>query len=134
MNENSKKLLKTFIKCSILAFCFLLFWAFTLSQSSPLTKYLSLGAALFCIGLYGVITSRSIIKTLICMEILFNAANLNLIAFARFTDLAFVRGQIFSLFVMAIAAAEAALGLALIITIYRMKQTGSTNKLKELNG
>jgi NADH:ubiquinone oxidoreductase subunit K len=127
-------MLKNFLKITLVALCFVVFWIFTLLQPSPLTKFLTLGAALFCIGLYGVLTSRSVIKTLIAMEILFNAANINLIAFARFTDLTFVRGQVFALFVMAVAAAEAALGLALIIAVYRVKQTSSLAKLNELNG
>lgn len=101
-------------------------------QVSSLTKYLTLGAALFCIGLYGVLSSNSILKTLISLEILFNAANLNLIAFSRFTDLAFVRGQVFSLFVMAIAAAEIAIGLALIINIYNLKKISQVSELNQL--
>ncbi len=68
------------------------------------------------------------------MEILFNAANLNLVAFSHFTDVTFVRGQIFALFVMAIAAAEAALGLAIIISVYRLKQTSELTNLTELKG
>jgi NADH:ubiquinone oxidoreductase subunit K len=68
------------------------------------------------------------------MEILFNAANINLIAFAKYTDLTMVRGQVFSLFVMAIAAAEAALGLALVIALYRSKHTASLSKITELKG
>lgn len=127
-------MLKKALKILAVVLCFFIFWLFTLLQPSALTKFLTLGAALFCIGLYGVLSSRSVIKTLIAMEILFNAANINLIAFARFTDVTFVRGQVFSLFVMAVAAAEAALGLALIIAVYRLKQTSALAKLNELNG
>jgi len=136
MNDKVKKnnVLTGLLKGAALFFSFVLFLFFLISQPSELTKYLTLGAALFCIGLYGIITSRSLLKTLICMEILFNAANLNLIAFARYTDVIFVRGQIFASFVMAIAAAEAAIGLALIIHLYRLKKTGSVGKLKELEG
>jgi NADH:ubiquinone oxidoreductase subunit K len=123
-----------FIKIVLITLCLVVFWLFTLLQASLLTKFLSLGAALFCVGLYGVLTSKSVLKTLISLEILFNAANINLVAFSRFTDLTFVRGQIFALFVMAIAAAEAALGLALIIAIYRTKQTSNLSKLAELKG
>ncbi|MDX1918026.1 MAG: NADH-quinone oxidoreductase subunit NuoK [Candidatus Caenarcaniphilales bacterium] len=109
-------------------------WSVILLQHSPLTKCLTLAGALFCIGLYGVLSSKSVIKTLISLEMLFNAANINLIAFSKYTDLTFVRGQVFSLFVMAVAAAEVALGLALVIAIYRLRQTSSLKKLNQLNG
>lgn len=128
------KNLNLLIKLFLLLLVIGIFSICTLIQVSSLTKYLTLGAALFCIGLYGVLTSNSILKTLISLEILFNAANLNLIAFSRFTDLAFVRGQVFSLFVMAIASAEIAIGLALIINIYNLKkilQVSELNQLKE---
>jgi NADH-quinone oxidoreductase subunit K len=128
------KLAKTLLKITLIALVFGLFWIFALLQATPLTKYLTLGAALFCIGLYGVFRSSSILKTLICLEILFNASILNLVAFARFTDLTFARGQVFSLFVMAVAAAEAALGLALLISYYRLSKNTSLRKLNELNG
>ncbi len=132
--SKSSSAISQWIQYFVIAFCFVTFWLFTVLQVSPLTKYLSLGAAVFSIGLYGVLSSKSILKTLICMEILFNAANINLIAFAKYTDLTMVRGQVFSLFVMAIAAAEAALGLALVIALYRSKHTASLSKITELKG
>lgn len=130
----SKNNFLIFIKITLIALSLVVFWIFTLLQPSPLTKFLSLGSALFCIGLYGVLTSKSVLKTLMSLEILFNAANINLIAFSHFTDLTLVRGQVFALFVMAIAAAEAALGLALIINVYRIKQTSNLSRLTELKG
>lgn len=126
------KNLNLVIKFLSIGFVILSFCICVLMQVSSLTKYLTLGAALFCIGLYGVLSSNSILKTLISLEILFNAANLNLIAFSRFTDLAFVRGQVFSLFVMAIAAAEIAIGLALIINIYNLKKISQVSELNQL--
>jgi NADH:ubiquinone oxidoreductase subunit K len=126
------KNLNLLIKLFLLLLVIGIFSICTLMQVSSLTKYLTLGAALFCIGLYGVLTSNSILKTLISLEILFNAANLNLIAFSRFTDLAFVRGQVFSLFVMAIASAEIAIGLALIINIYNLKKISQVSELNQL--
>lgn len=126
------KNLNLMIKFLSIGFVVLSFCICILMQVSSLTKYLTLGAALFCIGLYGVLSSNSILKTLISLEILFNAANLNLIAFSRFTDLAFVRGQVFSLFVMAIAAAEIAIGLALIINIYNLKKISQVSELNQL--
>ena len=126
--KNFSLLIKLFLLLLVIG----IFSICTLIQVSSLTKYLTLGAALFCIGLYGVLTSNSILKTLISLEILFNAANLNLIAFSRFTDLAFVRGQVFSLFVMAIASAEIAIGLALIINIYNLKKISQVSELNQL--
>ncbi len=126
--KNFSLLIKLFLLLLVIG----IFSICTLIQVSSLAKYLTLGAALFCIGLYGVLTSNSILKTLISLEILFNAANLNLIAFSRFTDLAFVRGQVFSLFVMAIASAEIAIGLALIINIYNLKKISQVSELNQL--
>jgi NADH-quinone oxidoreductase subunit K len=133
-NSKFKPIIKSSIKLALVSAIFIVFWVLVLLQSTPLTKYLTLGTALFCIGLYGVFKSKSLLKTLICLEILFNAAILNLIAFARFTDIIFVRGQIFSLFVMAIAAAEAALGLALLISYYRLSKNTNVNQLNQLQG
>ena len=124
----------TFPRVLLIVFCLTIFWFFALLQPTPLAKLLSLGSALFAIGLYGVLSSHSILKTLISLEILFNVININLIAFSKYTDLVFVRGQIFALFVMAIAAAEAALGLALAINIYRQQSSNSLAELTELKG
>jgi len=124
--------LNLILKINAVIFSSLLFCFFAFSQTSPLTKYLTLGAALFCIGLYGLLTSNSILKNLISLEILFNAVNLNLIVFSRYTDLAFVRGQIFSLFIMAVAAAEISIGLALIINIFRLKNISNLSELNKL--
>ncbi|MDX1919315.1 MAG: NADH-quinone oxidoreductase subunit NuoK [Candidatus Caenarcaniphilales bacterium] len=137
MEENKFELnvfFKRVLAISLGTSIFVLFWITVVLQATVLAKYLTLGAALFCIGIYGIFKSNSVLKTLICMEILFNAAILNLITFARFTDVIFVRGQMFSLFVMAIAAAEAALGLALVIAYYRMSKNISVAKLNHLQG
>jgi len=99
-----------------------------------LTHYLILGAILFSIGLVGLIISRNIIRVLMSIELLLNAVNINLVAFANFTDLASVKGQIFALFVMAIAAAEAAIGLAILISLYRNKPTVDVEEYKLLKG
>lgn len=90
----------------------------------PLAYYLIVGAALFCIGLFAALARRNAVAILMGVELMLNAVNINLIAFWRFakpsTDLA---GQIFALFVITLAAAEAAIGLALIIAIYRSRDT-----------
>lgn len=83
----------------------------------PSSWYLYLSAALFCIGLFGVVTRRNAISILMSIEIMLNAANLNIVTMAAYRDL--LGGQIFALFVMTIAAAEAAVGLAIVINIYR---------------
>lgn len=86
-----------------------------------LTHYLILGAILFVIGLYGIFTCRNAIRVLMCIEILLNSVNINLVAFANYTDPNLIRGNVFALFVMAVAAAEAAVGFAIVLAIYRNK-------------
>ncbi|UBF25901.1 NADH-quinone oxidoreductase subunit NuoK [Kovacikia minuta CCNUW1] len=89
----------------------------------PLQYFLVLAAALFCIGIYGLITSRNAVRVLMSIEIMLNAVNLNLMAFSNFLDAGEVRGQVFTTFVIAIAAAEAAVGLAIVLAIYRNRDT-----------
>jgi NAD(P)H-quinone oxidoreductase subunit 4L len=84
---------------------------------------LFLSAYLFAFGLYGMITSRNMIKLLMCLELMFNAVNLNLIVFSNFLDPTEIKGQIFAIFIIAIAAAEAAIGLAIVFAIYRNRQS-----------
>ncbi len=84
-----------------------------------LNHYLILSALLFCIGLYGLITRNNAFRVLMSIEVILNAVNINFVAFAHYIDPIMVKGQVFSLFVMAIAAAEAAIGLALLLLIYR---------------
>ncbi len=83
--------------------------------------YLALSALLFCIGVAGVLTRRNAIIIFMSIELMLNAANLTLVAFGRF--LPNMDGQIFVFFVMAVAAAEVAVGLAIIITIFRHKES-----------
>lgn len=84
-----------------------------------LTHFIILAAILFCIGIIGLIISRNIIKILMSIEILLNAVNINFVAFANYTDLGDLKGQLFAIFIMAVAAAEAAVGLAILISMYR---------------
>jgi NAD(P)H-quinone oxidoreductase subunit 4L len=88
-----------------------------------LQYFLLLGAALFCIGIYGLVTSRNAVRVLMSIELLLNAVNLNLMGFSNFLDSAEIKGQIFTVFVITVAAAEAAVGLAIILTIYRNRDT-----------
>ncbi len=84
---------------------------------------LLLAAALFCIGIYGLVTSRNAVRVLMSIELLLNAVNLNLMGFSNFLDPVGIKGQMFTIFVITIAAAEAAVGLAIVLTIYRNRET-----------
>lgn len=83
--------------------------------------YIILSAILFCIGLFGVLVKRNAVMVLICIELMLNAVNINLVAFSKFITPTQFMGQIFALFVITVAAAEVGLGLAIIIAIYRNK-------------
>jgi NADH:ubiquinone oxidoreductase subunit K len=85
--------------------------------------YLVVAAALFCIGTYGVLARRNAIAIVMSIELMLNAANINLVAFWRYINPSEINGQIFAAFVFVVAAAEAAVGLALIISIYRNRET-----------
>ncbi len=90
------------------------------------THYVALSLILFCLGLIGVMVRRNFITVLMSVELLFNAVNLNLIAFSfRLGDLA---GQVLAIFVITVAAAEAAIGLGLIIALVRLKDTVSLDE------
>ena len=89
----------------------------------PLTWYLLVAGALFCIGVYGALSRRNAIGILMAIELMLNAVNINLVAFWRYGTPAALTGQILALFTITVAAAEAAVGLALIIAIYRSRQT-----------
>nr|YP_004891378.1 NADH-plastoquinone oxidoreductase subunit 4L [Cephalotaxus harringtonia var. wilsoniana]YP_007890262.1 NADH-plastoquinone oxidoreductase subunit 4L [Cephalotaxus oliveri]YP_009471771.1 NADH-plastoquinone oxidoreductase subunit 4L [Cephalotaxus sinensis]YP_009641701.1 NADH-plastoquinone oxidoreductase subunit 4L [Cephalotaxus hainanensis]YP_010137945.1 NADH-plastoquinone oxidoreductase subunit 4L [Cephalotaxus fortunei var. alpina]YP_010138027.1 NADH-plastoquinone oxidoreductase subunit 4L [ len=84
---------------------------------------LILGAYLLSIGIYGLVTSRNMVRALMCLELILNAVNLNLVTFSDFFDSRQVKGKILSIFVTAIAAAEAAIGLAIILAIYRNRKS-----------
>src|SRR5512136_1454504 len=88
-----------------------------------LGHYLVLATILFAIGLYGVLTKRSAIVILMCIEIMLNAVNILMIAFSRYVTPQLLTGQVFAIFIIVVAAAEAAVGLAIIISIYRSRET-----------
>ena len=101
----------------------------------PLDYYLILSATLFAIGLAGALTRRNAIMVLIGIELMLNAANLNFIAFWRYNpDPEAITGIMFVIFSIAVAAAEAAVGLALIIAIYRHYKTVNVDKMDWLKG
>jgi NADH:ubiquinone oxidoreductase subunit K len=89
----------------------------------PLSWYLIFAALLFCIGLYGVLVRKNAIAILMGIELMLNSVNINLIAFWRYRDPEGIAGQAFAIIVFAVAAAEVAVGLALIISIYRRRTT-----------
>jgi len=90
-----------------------------------IAHYLILSALLFTIGTVGVIVKKNIISIFLCIELMLNAVNLTFVAFSRYLDQ--VHGQIFVFFVMVVAAAEAAVGLAITISVYRNRNTLSVD-------
>ncbi len=102
---------------------------------TPLSGYLLLSAMLFAIGFAGALTRRSAILVLVGVELMLNAANLNFIAFWRFgPNPEALTGVMFVIFSIGIAAAEAAVGLALIIAIYRQFRTANVDQVNEMKG
>ena len=97
------------------------------------SKFLLIGALLFVIGVAGVLTRRNIIVIFMSVELILNAANLNFIAFARYLQDAgsanAVAGQVFTVFIIVVAAAEAAIGLGIVIALYRNKETIFADKI-----
>ncbi len=89
----------------------------------PLSWYLILAAGLFSVGLFGVLARRNAVAILLGVELMLNAVNINLVAFWRYGDVASMAGQVFTIIVFAVAAAEVAVGLALVISVYRRRNT-----------
>jgi NADH-quinone oxidoreductase subunit K len=98
----------------------------------PLQAYLTLAAILFAIGLFGVLTRRNTVGILLGIELMLNAVNINLVAFARFNGDA--AGLIFTVFTICITVAEIAVGLALVIVIFRVRRTATADHLDMLRG
>ncbi|GAB4566275.1 MAG: NADH-quinone oxidoreductase subunit NuoK [Anaerolineae bacterium] len=100
----------------------------------PLSWYLVVAALLFCIGAFGVLARRNAIAVLMGVELMLNAVNLNLLAFWRYGQGQGLDGQMFAIIVITVAAAEAAVGLALIIAAYRLRRTVNVEELDTLKG
>lgn len=94
-----------------------------------LEHYLVLSAVLFCIGLYGALAKRNAIVILMSIELMLNGVNIAMVAFSRYIVPSLLTGQVFAIFIMVVAAAEAAVGLAIIIAIYRSRETIETTKI-----
>lgn len=94
--------------------------------------FLMLSGTIFSVGLIGVIVRRNMITVLMCIELMLNAVNINLVAFSyRLSDL---NGHVFPIFIITVAAGEAAVGLAIIIQLYRLKNSINVDEARELNG
>jgi NADH-quinone oxidoreductase subunit K len=92
-------------------------------SSVPASAFLALALILFCIGLYGALTKKNTVIVLISIELMLNAVNINLVTFSKYGMAPSITGQIFALFAISVAAAEAAVGLAILIALYRNKKT-----------
>ena len=100
----------------------------------PLSAYLTLSATLFAIGLWGALTRKNTILVLVSIEIMLNAANLNFIAFWYYGKFADISAQLFALFGITIAGAESAVGLALVIGIFRFNKSVNVEEITTLKG
>jgi NADH:ubiquinone oxidoreductase subunit K len=97
-----------------------------------LNQYLILSSFLFCCGVYGVLARRNGVLVLLSVELMLNAVNINLVAFAAFTRN--ISGQVFALFVITIAAAEVGVGLAIVLLIYRNMRSPDLDRVDQLKG
>jgi NADH-quinone oxidoreductase subunit K len=95
----------------------------------PASAFLALALILFCIGLYGALTKKNTVIVLISIELMLNAVNINLVTFSKYGFTPDVTGQIFALFVMAVAAAEVAVGLAILMALYRNRKTVNIDEI-----
>jgi NADH-quinone oxidoreductase subunit K len=98
-------------------------------SSVPASAFLALALILFCIGLYGALTKRNTVIVLISIELMLNAVNINLVTFSKYGMSPSITGQIFALFAISVAAAEAAVGLAILISLYRSKKTVNIDEM-----
>jgi NADH:ubiquinone oxidoreductase subunit K len=96
--------------------------------------FMALAALLFCIGLFGALSKKSAVLVLMCLELMTNAVNLNLVALSRFTTPASMVGQFAAAFIMVVAAAEIGLGLALVLALYKARKTVELDRLDRLKG
>ncbi|MUT65063.1 NADH-quinone oxidoreductase subunit NuoK [Paenibacillus sp. NEAU-GSW1] len=97
-----------------------------------LPSYLTMAAILFCIGLYGALVKRNAVVVLLSIELMLNAVNLNLIAFSKYGVVPSLTGQVFSLFAITVAAAEAAVGVAILIALFRARGSVNVDEYDEM--
>ncbi|WP_342433572.1 NADH-quinone oxidoreductase subunit NuoK [Neobacillus sp. FSL H8-0543] len=101
-------------------------------SSVPASAFLALALILFCIGLYGALTKRNTVIVLISIELMLNAVNINLVTFSKYGMAPSITGQIFALFTISVAAAEAAVGLAILMALYRTKKTVNIDEMNTM--
>ncbi len=101
-------------------------------QHMLIAQFIGLSAVLFCLGIYGVLARKNGVMVLMSVELLLNAVNINLVAFGAYYDN--LSGQVFALFVIAVAAAEIGVGLAIVLLIYRQRASVDLDQLTELKG
>lgn len=101
-------------------------------MSGSITPYLMLAAILFCIGLFGALTKKNGVVVLLSIELMLNAVNLNLVAFSKFGAIPSLTGHIFTLFNISIAAVEVAIGIAILILLYRNKGTADVTEMNSM--
>ena len=92
-------------------------------ESIPIQAFLLVSSTLFCIGIWGLLNSRNAVRVLMSIELMLNAVNINLMAFSSYIDNNLIQGQVFTIFVITVAAAEAAVGLAILLSLYRNRVT-----------
>ena len=92
-------------------------------DSIPIQAFLIVSSILFCIGVWGLLNSRNAVRVLMSIELMLNAVNINLMAFSSYVDNNLIQGQVFTIFVITVAAAEAAVGLAILLSLYRNRVT-----------
>ena len=92
-------------------------------ESIPIQAFLLISSGLFCIGIWGLLNSRNAVRVLMSIELMLNAVNINLMAFSSYVDNNLIQGQVFTIFVITVAAAEAAVGLAILLSLYRNRVT-----------
>jgi len=99
-----------------------------------LVQFLILSSALFCLGVYGLLARRNAVMVLLAVELMLNAVNINLIAFEAYVRDEMLSGQIFSIFVITVAAAEVGIGLAIVLLLFRNRQTANVDDYSMLRG
>ena len=92
-------------------------------ESIPIQAFLIVSSSLFCIGIWGLLNSRNAVRVLMSIELMLNAVNINLMTFSSYVDNNLIQGQVFTIFVITVAAAEAAVGLAILLSLYRNRVT-----------
>jgi NADH-quinone oxidoreductase subunit K len=105
-----------------------------MTNAIPLEAVLVVAGALFCIGLFGALSRRNLVGVLMGVELMLNAVNINMVAIWRYLEPRFITGQTFAIFIITVAAAEAAVGLAMVIAVYRGWLTVNADQVDSLKG